>query len=176
MSNEPYFVLQSDPETTRAAADRLYAEIAARLRSLLPCSADIRHIGATAIDGCLTKGDLDIVVRVEQQNFLPSDDALARQFSRNAGSPRSASFSSFEDSTTLPHLGIQLAAVDGPEDFFHLFVEVLKRDAALVAEYNALKQEFDGRPMADYRSAKDNFIAKVLASTTSRSPPWPARP
>jgi GrpB-like predicted nucleotidyltransferase (UPF0157 family) len=164
MSNERYFILQSDLERTRAAAERLYAEIASRLRGLLPCSADIRHIGATAIDGCLTKGDLDVVVRVEQQNFLPSDDALASQFSRNVGSIRSASFSAFEDSTTSPHLGIQLTAIGGPEDFFHLFVEALKRDAALVAEYNALKQKFDRRPMTDYRSAKDDFVAKVLAS------------
>ena len=69
-----------------------------------------------------------------------------------------------KNSTTSPHLGIQLTAIDGPEDFFHLFVEALKRDTALVAEYNALKQKFDRRPMADYRAAKDDFVAKVLAS------------
>jgi hypothetical protein len=32
----------------------------------------------------------------------------------------------------------------------------------LVAAYNALKRKFDGRPMDEYRSAKDAFIAKVL--------------
>jgi GrpB-like predicted nucleotidyltransferase (UPF0157 family) len=95
---------------------------------------------------------------------LQADEGLARQFGRNLGSARSASFSAFEDSTTSPHLGIQLTAIDGPQDFFHLFVEVLKKDAALVAQYNALKQKFNGRPMDDYRSAKDDFVAKVLAS------------
>jgi GrpB-like predicted nucleotidyltransferase (UPF0157 family) len=89
---------------------------------------------------------------------------LARHFARNLGSMRSATFSAFEDPTTSPHLGIQLTVIDGPQDFFHVFVEALRRDPALLAQYNALKQEFNGRPMDDYRSAKDEFAAKILAS------------
>ena len=165
MSDDLKFAIRpGDLESLRAAAERLYVETAAKLRGLLPCAAEIRHIGATAIEGCLTKGDLDVVVRVQPKDFLKADEALAGQFCRNPGSARSPYFSAFEDSTTSPHLGVQLTAIGGPQDFFHLFAEALQENVALVAAYNALKRKFDGRPMDEYRSAKDAFIAKVLTS------------
>lgn len=164
MANEGNFVIQTDIEASRRAAERLFAETALRLRSLLPASARVRHIGSTAIPGCLTKGDLDIVIRVEQQDFAQADEILASRFRRNTGSARTASFSAFEDSDVTPCLGIQLTLIDGPHDDFHVFAEALRRDAELVARYNDLKRTFDGRPMDDYRAAKDKFIAEVLAA------------
>jgi GrpB-like predicted nucleotidyltransferase (UPF0157 family) len=54
--------------------------------------------------------------------------------------------------------------IDGPEDFFHLFVEALRQSPGLVSEYNALKRRYDGREMAVYRMAKDAFVERVLAT------------
>ena len=164
MSLEPAFTIHPDTAAARGAAEQLFARIAVALREMLPASADIRHIGATAIPGCLTKGDLDIVVRVEPKDFTQADAALADRFARNVGSVRTDSFSAFEDTASLPPLGIQLTVVGGPYDDFHLFTDALTRDQQLVAKYNELKMRFDGMPMNDYRSAKDSFIAEVLAS------------
>ena len=63
-------------------ADRLFAEIQEKLTVLLPF-ADIQHIGATAVLGLLTKGDLDINVRVQSNTFDSAVDALKKLFEIN---------------------------------------------------------------------------------------------
>ena len=160
---EPDFSLHPDEAKARAAAERLFERVAADLRVLLPASADIRHVGATAVPGCLTKGDLDIVVRVPAEAFVATDQALAARFARNVGSKHTDSFSAFEDAAATPHLGIQLAVVGSEDDCFHFFVEALRQDRGLVARYNALKIAFDGQPMEVYRAAKSAFIQDVLS-------------
>ena len=162
MSVEPDFSLHPDHALARAAAHELFERTAAILRGLLPASADIRHIGATAVPGCLTKGDLDIVVRVEAADFSAADTAIATLLARNTGSTHTTTFSAFEDGGTTPHLGVQLVVAGAPEDCFHTFAETLRRDCDLLARYNDLKRRHDGHPMDVYRAAKDGFIAQAL--------------
>lgn len=162
MDAQHLFMLHPDPDAARAAANGLFAKMLAALRQWLPGPADIRHIGATAVPGCLTKGDLDIVVRVNREDFAASEAAMAQHLDRNLGSVRMDTFAAFEDTTCAPPLGIQLTAIDGPFDDFHTFVEALQRDPSLVAAYNALKSKFAGRPMDDYRAAKDAFVERVI--------------
>ncbi|HRN84451.1 MAG TPA: GrpB family protein [Hyphomicrobium sp.] len=157
------FSLPSDQDAARRDASRLFARVEAELRALLPASSDIRHIGATAVSGCLTKGDLDVVVRVEGVTFAESDRVLSERFARNAGSKRTDSFSAFEDGEAVPHLGVQLTVKGGPDDYFHSLTDALNRDPALVDAYNALKRRFVGQPMESYRDAKSAFIRDVLA-------------
>jgi GrpB-like predicted nucleotidyltransferase (UPF0157 family) len=161
-SKEPPFALV-DAERACKAAQRLFATVRELLAARLPPTAEVRHIGATAIPGCLTKGDLDIVVRIPAEDFAEADAALASLFTRNEGSIRTGTFSAFEDATNDPHLGVQLAAIDGPFDTFHLFVEALRRSPQLVEDYNALKRRHDGLDMDVYRAAKDAFVEQVLA-------------
>ena len=113
-----------NPERARDQAERLFGLTRAALQSVLP-TADIRHVGATAIRGCLTKGDLDIVVRVPAKDFAQAETVLATRYAFNSGSTRTTDFAAFEDATTDPPLGIQLTVIDGPFDFFHAFVEAL---------------------------------------------------
>jgi GrpB-like predicted nucleotidyltransferase (UPF0157 family) len=166
MTDEPEFLLHPEPARARAAADALFERIAALLRSTLPAGADIRHIGSTAVPGCQTKGDLDIVVRVVIEDFATADAVLAARFPRNTGSVCTDTFAAFEDATTAPHLGIQLVVIRSQFDDFHRFDAALRWDASLVERYNALKIQFHGRPMDEYRVAKNAFIAEVLARNT----------
>lgn len=156
------FIL-TDAEAAVAAAQHLYAKVEQRLKRDLPPGVDIRHIGATAVPGCLTKGDLDVLVRVPPEGFAATESALARLYERNLGSLRTETFAAFEDAAETPHLGIQLVAAGGPQDFFHHFIEALRASPELLADYNALKRRYDGSSMDAYRSAKDRFIARVLA-------------
>jgi GrpB-like predicted nucleotidyltransferase (UPF0157 family) len=162
MSDEPAFRLV-ETERARERAEHLFDLVSSSLRSVLPPAADIRHVGATSVAGCLTKGDLDVVIRVPAADFQQADMLLAARFARNEGSIRTVSFSAFEDASTDPHLGIQLAVIDGPYDFFHQFAEALRRSPDLVDEYNALKRAHENGEMAVYRAAKDAFVARVLA-------------
>lgn len=167
MSNEPTFQLV-DTEPAREKAQQLFERVRNLLVFLLPSDADIRHIGATAVPGCLTKGDLDIVVRVPDVAFQQADTLLAKYFVRNEGSIRTASFSAFEDASTDPHLGIQLTMIGGQHDFFHLFAEALRRSPDLVSEYKSLKLHHEGNDMAVYRAAKDAFVERILTGKSSR--------
>ncbi|MDH4983872.1 GrpB family protein [Hyphomicrobium sp. D-2] len=160
--SEQLFLL-AETETARQLAQRLFDDIDAQLRPLLPVEAEIRHIGATAIPGCLTKGDLDVVIRVPVADFPCADAVLASRFARNGGSVRTDSFSAFEDASQQPHLGLQLTVIGGNFDFFHQFAEALIQSPRLVEEYSALKRAHDNTDMEVYRAAKNAFIARVLS-------------
>jgi GrpB-like predicted nucleotidyltransferase (UPF0157 family) len=46
-------------------------------------------------------------------------------------------------------------------------LDVLRSDTVIVQAYNTLKREWNGRPMSEYRQAKDAFIRSVLATARS---------
>jgi GrpB-like predicted nucleotidyltransferase (UPF0157 family) len=72
-------------------------------------------------------------------------------------------FSSAESLSSNPPLGIQLTAIGGEFDSFDHFVEAPLASPQLVSAYNAMKSEWNGAVMQDYRKAKDKFVAEVLA-------------
>lgn len=154
-------------QTAAASAAVAFERWRLCLAAPLPESADIEHVGATAVSGCLTKGDLDICVRVDRAEFAAADAALAALFARNDGSIRTDAFSAFAAVEADPPLGVQLVVRGGELDVFVRFRDALRADPALVAAYNDLKVGFDSRPMDDYRAAKAAFVEKVLADTVS---------
>ena len=158
---EPKFDL-ANMEDARKNADLLFAKVRLYLEEGIP-NGEIIHVGSTAVAGCLTKGDLDVVVRVPVSDFAQADSFLQTKHIRNNGSARTDTFSAFEDPSCIPHLGVQLVAVDGPFDFFHQFVDALRNSPELLQRYNELKRSFVGSEMQAYRAAKSNFIEQALA-------------
>jgi GrpB-like predicted nucleotidyltransferase (UPF0157 family) len=167
MTHGDVFFLAADSDAARVAAERLFDDVKDLLTQVLTPSSDILHVGATAIPGCLTKGDLDIVVRVNPVDFAEAEIQIAKHFARNEGSIRTAEFAAFEAETLTPHLGLQLTSKGSAFDFFHRFAEALRTDPDLVRRYNDLKLAYQARPMADYRAAKDAFIAEALRLHTA---------
>ena len=106
-------------------ADAAFAAFVAAWACRLPPSADIVHIGSTAIPGCLTKGDLDVCVRVNREDVARVDALLATGYARNTGSFRSAEFSAFKDDSHHPPLGVQLVARGSELDVFVGFRDCL---------------------------------------------------
>lgn len=155
--------LARDNAKAHNEASRLYVKLREMLEGMLPSSATICHVGATAVPGCLTKGDLDILVRVSPVDFKAAERILSAQFERNVGSAHTTNFAAYMDPTSKPALGIQLTVIDGPLDIFLRFTERLRNDRDLLERYNALKVLHDGKPMEAYRAAKADFIAEALA-------------
>lgn len=139
----------------------MFAKMASRIRAALP-DADVRHIGSTAVPGSLTKGDLDVLVRVSQNDFQAADRVLGAMFDRNTGSVRTDSFSAFMDSSTSPELGVQLVATGTAFDTFVEWVDRLASDRKLRDAYDELKARYQGKDMEDYRRAKKEFISENL--------------
>lgn len=155
------FRLNPDEHRARADAEQLYRSVSQRLIRLLPTGSEIMHVGATAIPGCLTKGNLDIMVRVDSDEFGEADRALASLFTRSLA-VRESTFAAFEDPGSTLHLGIHLVARGSAYDVFEKFRDRLNASPALLREYNALKREYDGAPMVQYQSARDRFILRSL--------------
>jgi GrpB-like predicted nucleotidyltransferase (UPF0157 family) len=152
-----------------AAVDRLWQSEHKKLMKLLP-GADIQHVGATAVPGSLTKGDLDIQVRVTAADFADAEAVLAAHYQRNAKSDRAIGFASFTDEKAQPPLGVQLTAIDSPEDRFYRFRDVLRAHPPLREAYDTLKRGWEGRSIAGYRAEKAAFFAelgKIIASVNT---------
>jgi GrpB-like predicted nucleotidyltransferase (UPF0157 family) len=95
MADDLYFSVP-DVEGACARAEALYNRVYAALQAVLPGTAIVQHIGATSIPGCLTKGDLDIVVRVQAGDFDQVDAILEGMFARNTGSVRTLPLSKIQ--------------------------------------------------------------------------------
>lgn len=141
-------------------AEKTFKSQSKRIKQMIP-NADIQHIGSTAIPNSLTKGDLDIQVRVSLEDFIPAVEALSKLYEVNDGSVKTNEFRAFKDDTMSPPLGVQLTVVDSEFDFFWKFRDVLLQNDQYRIEYNNLKKKFEGKAMEVYREAKNDFINKI---------------
>jgi GrpB-like predicted nucleotidyltransferase (UPF0157 family) len=149
-------------ESVRALVRSAFRRHQRRLRRLLP-EAEILHVGSTAVRGSLTKGDLDIQVRVPGEQFRAARAILAAHYARNTGSPSTPTFASFEQAELAPSLGIQLTVAGSRYDIFWQITAYLAAHGEVNERYNALKLRYDGRSMAAYRRAKSRFLEALLS-------------
>ncbi|MCT8137315.1 GrpB family protein [Anaerobacillus sp. CMMVII] len=132
-----------------------------KIHELLP-EADIQHVGSSAIPNSLTKGDLDIQVRVNTEAFLTAVKALSTIYESNEGSIKTDFFRSFKDDHAVPPLGVQLTVIGSEFDDFWKFREVLLMNLQYRHEYDQLKKQFEGKEMEDYREAKHAFFQRLM--------------
>ena len=154
-------------EKFRERAEQLFLKEQKRILHIIP-SADVQHIGSTAIPGSLTKGDLDIQVRIMQKDFEKAQKALSKMYKPNKGNPPTKTYASFKNDSTKIPLGVQLTVVGSKEDNFAALRDILVSDKKHLKEYNSLKKRYQGKPMREYRKAKGKFVEKVLKSKTKR--------
>jgi GrpB-like predicted nucleotidyltransferase (UPF0157 family) len=149
------------------------ATVSTHRRSVLELvpGAEIEHVGATAVPGALTKGDVDVLVRVGEADFSAAADALASRYAIHQlhnWSPSLASFSA-TDAGELP-VGIQLVVRGSAADrCFGPFRDALINSQTLLAEYNELKLRLDGLEYERYTEQKGQFIERVLRQLNERS-------
>jgi GrpB-like predicted nucleotidyltransferase (UPF0157 family) len=144
-------------------AEKAYCHNRTRILELLP-KADIQHVGSTSIPGSITKGDLDIQVRVSSEDFNYAVKVLSTLYELNEGSTRTDFFTAFKDDSAIPPLGVQLTVVKSELDIFWKFREVLLANEQYRGEYDELKKHYNGREMDNYRRAKDEFFRKLMDS------------
>jgi GrpB-like predicted nucleotidyltransferase (UPF0157 family) len=135
----------------------------ARIAGLIP-GAEVVHVGSTAVPGALTKGDLDLMVRVGAGGFEPAVRALGSAYSIHQPENWTPSFASFVDpQASDPPVGVQLVVAGSKEEaIFEPFLEALRDHPALLAEYNTLKRRLDGSDYELYTRVKGEFIERVL--------------
>ncbi len=157
MDDELFRIRPSDD-----GAARLFASLLEALGPLLP-GVELLHVGSTAVPGSLSKGDLDVQLRVDAAGFEAARAVLAARYAPNPGGVPPPHGASFEDPSTSPPVGLHLTVRGSEADFQWIFTEMLREDAALRAAYDDLKRRWDGRSMAAYREEKDPFFARLRA-------------
>src|SRR5690625_2005753 len=114
------------------------------IKAYLP-GVDVQHVGSTAIPNSLTKGDLDIQVRVTAKQFPEAVKALSKLYEINEGSAKTEEFRAFKDDLASPPLGVQLTVIGSEFDFFWKFRDVLLQNEKYIAEYDELKRKYEGK-------------------------------
>jgi uncharacterized protein len=74
-----------------------------RTARLIP-RADIEHVGATSVPGAVTKGDVDIQVRVAQRQFKAATRTLKSLYEIHQPENWSENFASFQENQLHPLL------------------------------------------------------------------------
>jgi GrpB-like predicted nucleotidyltransferase (UPF0157 family) len=149
-------------------AHNLFVKHRAMILERIP-EADIQHVGSTSISESVTKGDLDIQVRVIHDYFKLAVEALSKLYALNAGSEQTEYFRAFKDDDTDPPLGIQLTVINSELDLFWKLRDVLNMNEAYRNKYNQLKMNFDGKSMDDYREAKNLSFEWLMETPEFRS-------
>jgi GrpB-like predicted nucleotidyltransferase (UPF0157 family) len=130
-----------------------------KLEKLLPYS-QIEHVGGTSIPNGITKGDLDINIRVEKENFDEAVSLLKEKYVINQPHNWNGSFASFKDDSR--DLGIQLTVINSPDDCFVKQRDYLLQYPEKVMELNKLKESFEGVDMEEYRKTKSKFFESLI--------------
>lgn len=131
-----------------------------RIIKVIP-NAEIHHVGSSAIPNSLTKGDLDIQVRVSSKSFSIAVEKLSKLYKSNEGSIKTNEFRAFEDDTISPPVGVQLTVFNSEFDFFWKFRDILLKNDTYRNDYDNLKRKFEGEKMNKYRESKNEFFNKL---------------
>ena len=125
-------------------------------------NADVEHIGSTAVPNALTKGDVDLQIRILSEDFLKIRKWLDNNFQRNNEDVWSETYASFKDDENyvLP-LGIQLTVIGGELDILFQNQQALLSSPEVLDRYNELKERFQNKNMDEYRKAKAEFFKNL---------------
>jgi GrpB-like predicted nucleotidyltransferase (UPF0157 family)/predicted kinase len=147
-----------------AVADKIVADFEKLLRPLLP-RCGIEHVGATAMPDGVTKGDVDINIRVLPDDFGLVVDALRHRGGFQDAQPHnwSESYASFSDASRVLPVGLQVTVAGSPDDFLVPLRDLMRRDAELRRQYDRVKR--DAAPLGPdgYWAAKNAFLTEVRA-------------
>ncbi|MEI6075901.1 MAG: GrpB family protein [Verrucomicrobiota bacterium] len=141
----------------------IHQQLFERIRLVVP-EPELHHIGATAVPGALTKGDIDVLMRIEFSGFPAVVDVLKQHFQIKQLANWTPEFASFGDDTTyaLP-VGIQVVVKDSSVDFFLFHRDHFIENSEALTEYNGLKMARCEDGQEAYWNAKNEFLSRILA-------------
>ncbi len=150
------------PDKYQPRLTKIFSEMKEVLNFHLPY-AGVEHIGSSAIEGAVSKGDLDILVRVSESDFVGAVGTLEMLgFAIKEDTLRSESLCMLHTTLFGTEVAVQLIESGSKFEDFVKFRDYMNANPKAVKEYNALKQSCAGLEPSDYRARKAEYIEKVL--------------
>ena len=139
------------------------ADLRTDLQTLAP-GIEVEHVGATSLLDGLTKGDVDVNVRVAPDRFQGVVSALSARFEAAQPQNWTATYASFSDDRGGLPVGIQVTVRGSDDDFLVAAGDRLRADPALRRQYDELKQQTATAGRAAYWRAKNEFLRNLRES------------
>jgi GrpB-like predicted nucleotidyltransferase (UPF0157 family) len=156
----PHDVPLVDLADVVAAAEAIVDAFGLVARRLLPY-AEVHHIGATALPTGLTKGDVDVNIRIGPDGFARAVDVFRRHYEPAQEHNWTPTYASFKaDSYPLP-LGIQVTVIGSPDDFLLALRDTMLTRPAVLDEYSECKRRAAALGPDAYWDAKDRFLTAL---------------
>ena len=134
-------------------------DVAAALRQL-GVPGDVVLTGASSVVGALTKGDVDLHLRVDAGDFTAAVALLEETYPAASLDAWADTLAVFEVPRPRP-TGLAVTPVGSAHDQrFRATWRALRRDPGLLAEYNALKRAAYGT--AEYEELKSAFFTAIV--------------
>jgi GrpB-like predicted nucleotidyltransferase (UPF0157 family)/GNAT superfamily N-acetyltransferase len=136
------------------------AELGHELAVLAP-GLIVEHIGATAMPNGLTKGDVDVNLRVDQDRFDQVLAALSTRFDAAQPQNWTGTYASFSDTYRGVPLGIQVTVEGSDDDFLVRLRDLMRADPDVRHEYDEVKRTSAPAGRDAYWRAKDDFLRRL---------------
>lgn len=143
-----------------AEAQAAHSYLARRLVAM-GVPGDLVLTGGSSVPGLLTKGDIDLHLRVAEDDFAEVVRRLAAEFAKASPDAWADTLAVF-DIPGARSTGLAVTPIGSEHD--HRFTaswDRLRADAELRAEYNALKKMQPGE--TSYEARKSDFFTKIVS-------------
>jgi GrpB-like predicted nucleotidyltransferase (UPF0157 family)/N-acetylglutamate synthase-like GNAT family acetyltransferase len=152
-------------EDLATEVDRVLTDLRRELDELVP-GVEVEHIGATSLPDGLSKGDVDVNLRVKPDRFDDVVAALSTVFEVAQPQNWTSTFASLSAGRRGLPIGIQVTVDASDDDFLVALRDRLRADPALRRQYDDIKQEAAPAGRDAYWQAKNEFLDDVRNSVS----------
>jgi len=123
--------------------------------------SEIHHIGATSLPSGRTKGDVDVNVRVPEDQFVPVVETFSARLTIAQPENWTPTFASFSVPGHALPLGVQVTVIGSADDFLLGLRDRLRADPELRRRYDEVKAAAAAGGADAYWQAKDRFLQEL---------------
>lgn len=152
-----------EPEEYQDKVNLLFNQVQKDLKEILE-DKRFEHIGASAIKGAVSKGDLDIFLGVDRNNFRSTIEQLKQVDFREKENTLSTNELCMMITEKYNYdVAIQVVVNGSKFEDFIKFRDLLNSRPDLLEELNVLKRGCRGYTPEKYRETKSSWVEKILS-------------